>query len=208
MAKSRQASVNMRKLPKQERSKFTIEAILDATAQLLETGSASTVTTNHIAKRAGISIGTLYQYFPNKTSVMTALADRGRASRAKDVVRHLEGLEAATIEESARQIIKTLISVIARTKADRQLTLLTMIQKLEEGPMEAAPVDEVAAFMASRIDTIMGGPGAQNAMKSFILTRAILGVVRSTIMDAPHLLKDREYEDQLVQLAIGFIKPN
>jgi len=62
--------------PRQKRSRITCDAILEAATQLLiERGYAAT-TTNHIAKRAGISIGSLYQYFPNKEAIAVALLQR------------------------------------------------------------------------------------------------------------------------------------
>ena len=64
------------KEPQQRRSRVTYDAILEATTQILiERGYAAT-TTNHIAKRAGISIGSLYQYFPNKEAIAVELLQR------------------------------------------------------------------------------------------------------------------------------------
>ncbi len=64
------------KKPQQRRSRVTYDAILEATTQILiERGYAAT-TTNHIAKRAGISIGSLYQYFSNKEAIVVDLLQR------------------------------------------------------------------------------------------------------------------------------------
>jgi AcrR family transcriptional regulator len=72
-----------RRLPIQQRSKQQVSRILDTAADLIAESSVDAVTTNAIAARVGISIGTLYQYFPNKTALVRALA-----------VRYLEGLDA------------------------------------------------------------------------------------------------------------------
>jgi len=64
------------KEPRQRRSKVTYEAILEATAQLLIESGYAVTTTNHIAERAGISIGSLYQYFPNKEAIAVELLQR------------------------------------------------------------------------------------------------------------------------------------
>jgi AcrR family transcriptional regulator len=205
MTKRAQASVNMRKIPKQERTRFTIEAILDATAQLLASGPASSVSTNHIARRAGISIGTLYQYFPNKTAVLLALADRGRHARATSVVERLAALRADTIEDVTRQIVRTLIEVIANSRSDRQLTLLMNIQRMEN-PRDPLPIDSVTSAIASKLDSILNIPKQQSEITSFMLTRAIMGTIRSTVLDAPHLLRREEFEDQLVRLVTGFLE--
>lgn len=65
-----------KKLPKQQRSKATFDAIVDACTQLLPEMGYSKTTTNHIAARAGVGISSLYEYFPNKDAVIAQVAGR------------------------------------------------------------------------------------------------------------------------------------
>ena len=65
-----------RKVPVQTRSRATVEAILEATARILEAEGLEAVTTNRVAERAGVSIGSLYQYFPDRDAVLAALIRR------------------------------------------------------------------------------------------------------------------------------------
>lgn len=74
-----------RKQPVQARSQATIEAVFEATIQVLLAGGARALTTNHIADKAGVSIGTLYQYFPGKEALLYALVRR-HLDRACDAV--------------------------------------------------------------------------------------------------------------------------
>ena len=62
-----------RKKPKQERSKTLVGSVLDATARILDGSGYAAATTNKIAEIAGVSIGSLYQYFPGKDAVLGAL---------------------------------------------------------------------------------------------------------------------------------------
>ena len=62
------APAKPRKSPAQSRSRATVEAILDAAAHILLTQGIGAASTNRIAGKAGVSIGSLYQYFPNKTA--------------------------------------------------------------------------------------------------------------------------------------------
>ncbi len=72
----RTGALQPRRRPVQERSTATVEAILQAAAQVFERHGYAAGTTNRIAERAGVSIGTLYQYFPNKDAILVALTER------------------------------------------------------------------------------------------------------------------------------------
>jgi AcrR family transcriptional regulator len=65
-----------RKLPQQPRAKETVRAILEATAQILDRESLDAATTKRIAEVAGVSIGSLYQYFSHRDAILEALQDR------------------------------------------------------------------------------------------------------------------------------------
>lgn len=66
----------MRRAPQQTRSRATVDAILDAAAAVLRTHGYDDTTTNRVAEKAGVSVGSLYQYFPNKQALVTALIER------------------------------------------------------------------------------------------------------------------------------------
>ncbi len=73
---TRKQLLEPRKPPVQQRSKATVNAIITAAAQVFETHGYAAGTTNRIAQRAGVSIGTLYQYFPSKDSIAVALLEQ------------------------------------------------------------------------------------------------------------------------------------
>jgi len=73
---ARKQRLNPRKQPIQNRSKVTVDAILLAATQVFEAHGYAAGTTNRIASQAGVSIGTLYQYFPSKEAIAVALLER------------------------------------------------------------------------------------------------------------------------------------
>jgi AcrR family transcriptional regulator len=79
-----------RKRPRQERAAATVAAIIEAAACILETKGIEGYTTNAVAERAGASIGSLYQYFPNKTALTRALIAREEAVLAGQLADLLE----------------------------------------------------------------------------------------------------------------------
>ncbi|MFS6749767.1 TetR/AcrR family transcriptional regulator, partial [Staphylococcus aureus] len=99
----------VRKAPRQARSRATIEAMLDATARILGERGWAGITTNAVAETAGVSIGSLYQYFPNKLALVEAVRQRHfdevlavlraatdpEAPRARRVTAFVDGMIAA-----------------------------------------------------------------------------------------------------------------
>jgi AcrR family transcriptional regulator len=86
------ARLKRRRRPVQERSRETVQAILEAAAQVFERHGYAAGTTNRVAERAGISIGSLYQYFPNKDAILVALVHRHLAEATAALQPHTERL--------------------------------------------------------------------------------------------------------------------
>lgn len=95
--------VSPRKSPRQARSKVTVDAIVEATTQVLLTDGYDRFTTARAAERAGVSIGTLYQYFPNKAALAAAVIDRS----CEDFLIAFENAVAhhATLDETIRALV-------------------------------------------------------------------------------------------------------
>jgi AcrR family transcriptional regulator len=70
------SSRSPRKKPVQDRSQITVEAIVDAAARIFSERGFNATTTNHVAEVAGVSVGSLYQYFPNKLALLAAVRDK------------------------------------------------------------------------------------------------------------------------------------
>jgi len=81
----RKASLKPRKKPSQSRAAETVAAILEAAARILERGGLPAYNTNAVAERAGVSVGSVYQYFPNKDALTAALIDRETATLLADL---------------------------------------------------------------------------------------------------------------------------
>jgi len=73
MTDSRNPAISLRKKPKQARSEESVSIILQAATQVLAKEGASRFTTARVAEKAGVSIGSLYQYFPNKAAILFRL---------------------------------------------------------------------------------------------------------------------------------------
>ena len=89
-----------RKSPRQARSADTVETLLAAAARLLERESLAGFNTNRVAEVAGVSVGSLYQYFPNKSALIAALIDRQQGALAEAVEACVAALEGRTLHEA------------------------------------------------------------------------------------------------------------
>lgn len=98
-------SLSPRKKPAQARSANTVSAILDASIQVLLAGGAERLTTTRVAERAGVSVGTLYQYFPNKHALLAAVIERN----VSQMVAAVEDACHATRGGTAEAFVNTLV---------------------------------------------------------------------------------------------------
>ena len=107
MARKPQDTGFSRRNPTQARARHTIETIFEATARIIEREGAAALNTNRIAERAGISIGTLYEYFPNREAILIAMARRQLAADEEAVRAALsEALQGKSASVS-RTVIRT-----------------------------------------------------------------------------------------------------
>lgn len=100
------ALVSPRKLPRQRRAEVTVEAILEAAAQLVAQRGLAGFNTNAVAERAGVSIGSLYQYYPNKDAIMAALIARQHARQLQNLMGALDAAPGKGLEERVRLLVR------------------------------------------------------------------------------------------------------
>ena len=145
---ARLKNLKPRRRPVQERSLATVEAILQAAAQVFERRGYAAGTTNRIAERAGVSIGTLYQYFPNKDAILVALVHQHLAESTAALQPHLDRLNrGAGFDDVLPDIVHAMVAMHALAPGlhrvlfeETQLppTLRAELDELEDRLVEAA----------------------------------------------------------------------
>lgn len=191
-----------RRTPRQPRSEATVDAILEAAFQLLEADGIEALTTNHIAERAGVSVGTLYQYFRGKQAILAALAQR-RAAAARDRIAEL--VIANSVAErpeigTVRLIVRTLATAFEGSPATRRALLDALTH---EGDEEVVMRNHLAFFEA------IAGKAALSLDLSpeagFVLTHAVVGLLRAATIESDLALDPTRLEDELVRLMESYI---
>ena len=119
------SSQEARKTPKQSRSAVTVEAIFTAAIQVLLRDGPSRLTTTRVATRAGVSVGTIYQYFPNKLALLYALLERHLGSLAKAVEEACEALRGRPVLEMSDELVRVFLDArTAEIETARMIYLL------------------------------------------------------------------------------------
>lgn len=124
-----------RRVPRQRRAQLTIEAILDAVVRILKKQGVAAVNTNRIAEVAGVSIGSVYQYFPDKRAIFVALHKR----HVQDIDRRIERALVEHVSSSLEGLIRGLVdTVVEAHSADPELyeLLLTEVPHRGDGTQD------------------------------------------------------------------------
>ena len=148
-----QQDISLRKPPRQARAQATVSAILEAAARILETEGLSGVNTNAIAARAGVSVGSLYQYFPSKEAVLSALLQRERQTLHLELERAIAAGADAEFGLAVRGLLEVAAAhQLARPALARQLEYVEASLPLEAqtDAVNARTADLIAGFLQGR----------------------------------------------------------
>jgi AcrR family transcriptional regulator len=190
--------VKLRKTPSQARSAWTVDLILQAAAQVLEARGEDALTTKTVAERAGVSIGTLYQYFPDRDAILVALADR-EAQRIGERMRALIDRHPESKEDPGRVMVRALIrSYAARRGARRQFALVVTMTGRTGGSLLRNEIAEFLGRTWSRSNAT-GGPTI-NKVYAYAMVNAILGVLQAAALENSPVLKEPDLEEALCQI--------
>lgn len=105
-----QAPLVPRKAPQQARSKKTCDSILKAAGDILAREGQGGLNTNHVARTAGVSIGSLYQYYPNKQSIVVALISARRLA----LLAEMEQAAETAAQDGLQEIVRAMVAVRLR----------------------------------------------------------------------------------------------
>lgn len=173
-------AVSPRRVPKTSHAAFTVDAILTAVERILEQRGPGALTTNRIADVAGVSIGTLYQYFPNKEALVGALQDRYDEDTITRVRLALAGCETLPMSVVVARVAE---AVLAAQSSQRPIHKWLMEWRTLAGGHERyrqtldALVDVIADFLAARADLTIDDPRPA----AFVLVHAVKGVIEAVV---------------------------
>lgn len=202
------APATRRRQPTQERAQRTIEAIFEATAQIVEADGDAALTTNKVAQRAGFSIGTLYQYFPSKEAILLAMIQRER----RRVMDRLQAMMQASVAQRrpVQEVLAELVHLLVESFGSGPRSRRAMIrlawrldhhEDITQALREASERNTLALIALQ--DPSLRAP---DPALMFVATRAVMGVIRSASLEDSPLLGTPAFEAELVRMVWGLLR--
>lgn len=201
--KSTKALYSLRKQPSQARAIATVDAILESAARILTGRGYSAASTNSIAEQAGVSIGTLYEYFPGKEAVFAEL-------RRREGFRHYELLTREPRPTTPRAMLKHLVSThieFVRDNLELYVALVTEVPRFAIEDAEQAVLEDYVPLSNAFLEAHQNELRPRNNIE--FITELLMRVMSSTVNDyalrSPARLKDPELTDALIDLIGGYL---
>ncbi|MEJ7602040.1 MAG: TetR/AcrR family transcriptional regulator [Kofleriaceae bacterium] len=201
----RQVKTTPRKRPRQARSRATVDTIMAASARILVKRGFDGFTTNEVAEVAGVSIGSLYQYFPNKEALVAALIER-----------HVEEMNSAILSELTRvaqlpmgRAVRAVIELTIRAHAiEPELHRVLTEQVPRVGRM--AKLRELDAICHRMVAGILGARQAELAIRdpetaAFVIVAAIESIAHRAALFSPERLRDPRLVDEACSLVTRYL---
>jgi AcrR family transcriptional regulator len=194
-----------RKSPAQERSARTVEILLEATTRVLVTEGYDAASTNRIARAAGVSVGSLYQYFPNKEALVLALAQQHASRMLELLARSAAEVGTAPIEEAVPRFVRAMFAA-HRLEPELHVALTQQVLHVGLEPFEAflrAGVDMVRAWLELHRARLV--PTDLDAA-AWLCVTTVDAVVHAALLekDRPRLV-DPAVERELVAMLLRYL---
>lgn len=198
-------ALEMRKQPRQARSQALVASLLDATARVLADEGYQAATTNRIAEAAGVSVGSLYQYFPGKDALVFAVAQQ-QAERRRALL--VTALSAAGVSGSIRALVQAFVHSLLQAYAQTagvQRALTEQMFHLGLDRYQAMRMDFeqlVVGWLALNRPRVR--PADLNTA-SFVLFLSVEMTIRGALLFAPARLSDPALEAELVDMIVRYL---
>jgi AcrR family transcriptional regulator len=203
----RRAPTNPRKEASRERSRATVNALVEATARILVKEGFDKASTNRIAAVAGVSVGSLYQYFPSKEALVAAVIDRHQ----QEIMQVVRGELAQAASQPIEQGVRTLVAVAVKAhRVDPKLHRVLAEQIPRVGKLEKVETFSrenyalFKAYLQSRRDEIRV---ADLELAAFVCVTSIEALTHTAVLHYETVSEDamEALVDEATRLVVGYL---
>jgi AcrR family transcriptional regulator len=194
-----------RNKPLQARSRATVTAILDAMTQVLDREGEAAATTTRVAELAGVSIGTLYQYFSDRDALLDALQDREFERTMELMERVLATNDERSPRETAQEVVAGLLGMYAAAPG--------LHRALALDGLRVTPTERVRAFdmrvvsVVRNFLAVSGWPVRRKNLDAaaFVIFQSVRATMLARMLEAPPGLDDRTVTDEVTDLVLRYL---
>ncbi len=200
-------SFQPRKKPIQGRSKATVEAILEGTIRVLLDEGFETLTTTRVAEVAGVGVGTLYQYFPAKESLLFALLEREMTALEAELL----GAFVATENQSLEARVTATIDALVRHKkahAELGVVLQAHMPRFDGIRVVRATVRRIVSAFAVMIRPSLPArmDDAEVQLVAMMVATAVQGAIDGALDLSAATLRRPAFREALMRLVLGYLR--
>ena len=197
-----------RKSPSQQRSQLTVAALLKATAHILVKEGYESASTNRIAAAAGVSIGSLYQYFPSKEALVAAVVDRHMQEMLELLRAAVDRVREQPVEAATRELVKVMIDA---HRVDPRLHRALVEQVPRVGRLEnVRAIDREAytlirAYLEAHREELRV---ADRDVASFVCVATVEALTHAAVVNRPEVLSDKSgvFAEEVTRLVVGYLR--
>jgi AcrR family transcriptional regulator len=198
-----------RKCATQERSRATVAALIEATARILVSEGFDRASTNRVADLAGVSVGSLYQYFPNKEALVLAVIEQHHRDIMRVVGNALTEIVSLSLEEAVRRIVT---AAIEAHRVDPELHRVLAEQIPHAGPLDE--VDSVKRGAEALFCAYLEGSATELRVRdvrlaAFVCATSVEAVAHNAVLHHPEMRSRAAISalvDETTRLIVGYLK--
>jgi AcrR family transcriptional regulator len=194
-----------RKSPKQERSRSTIEAILTATARVLVKEGFDKASTNRIAEQAGVSIGSLYQYFPSKEALVAALIERHTDEMTAVLTAAFDRVARLPVAQAARELVALMLEAHSIDPAlhrvlIEQVPRVGRLSRIHE--VESRAEEMVRAYLTLHREELRVSDLDSAA---FLMVSTVEALTHAAVIYYPERLKSGALAGEITEMVVRYL---
>lgn len=199
------ARTSVRRRPKQLRARHTVEAVLDAVIRLLKRQGSKAITTNRIAEVAGVSIGSLYQYFPDKRAIFSALHQRHIDQIDRLVQTTLVEHASSSLEQLIRAMVHAMVEAHTPDSELYEL-LMTEVPHRADGTQDFSVRLHGAFLLAisSRARELKKGRDLNKVV--FVVTHMVEALSHGAALRRPAGISLKDAKEEAVRAILAYLR--
>lgn len=193
-----------RKTPQQERSRALVDSILQAAARVLVERGAE-FNTNLVAEAAGVSVGSIYQYFPNKDALLAALIERQAAAERGFIVESIRASRPQTIQ-AALEVVLDAAFAFRRLNPPLQQSLLELLDRIPQYPALRSEAAQTTLEFTQLLTPLVSDVRRPNLGRAlFVVCNAVFSLTHRGILPRPKELGDEELRQEILDLVLPYL---